>query len=290
MKSLAFIHRNDTRFAVGDFYPVLSVFSYHELGNTTSPFLLLDHLGPGKLKPTARRGGVNDHPHRGFETVTIVFAGEVEHTDSTGGGGVIAAGDVQWMTAGAGIIHRELFSEQFSRAGGFFEIIQLWVNLPAADKMTPARYQSLSSQIIPHVALPDSAGNVRVIAGEFNQVIGPAQTHLPITVLDVQLTAGHRVVFPARSGDTTLIYLRSGRIQFTQGDDLLEEQGMAVMSSREADFEITALQPSKLLILTGQPLNEPIMGRGPFVMNTYEEILQGYEDLKSGHFGSIQSE
>jgi redox-sensitive bicupin YhaK (pirin superfamily) len=288
MKSLAFIHRNDSRFAVGDFYPVLSIFSYHELGNTTSPFLLLDHLGPGTLKPTPRRGGVNDHPHRGFETVTIVFAGEVEHTDSTGGGGIIGTGDVQWMTAGAGIIHRELFSEQFSRAGGYFEMIQLWVNLPAADKMTPAKYQSLTSDMIPQISLPDSAGTVRVIAGEFNSTIGPAQTHLPITVLDVQLVAGHRVTFPARSGDTTLVYLRSGRIQFAEGDEILEEQGMAVMSSREADFELTALKDCQLLILVGEPLNEPISGRGPFVMNTYEEILQGYEDLKSGQFVSTQ--
>lgn len=290
MKSLAFIHRNDSRFAVGDFYPVLSVFSYHELGNTTSPFLLLDHLGPGTLKPSHRRSGVDDHPHRGFETVTIVFAGQLEHTDSTGGGGIISTGDVQWMTAGGGIIHKELFSEQFSRAGGYFEMIQLWVNLPAAHKMTPAKYQSLTSNMIPQITLPDSAGTVRVIAGEFSSITGPAQTHLPINVFDVKLVAGHRVVFPAPSGDTTLVYLRSGRIQFAENDDVLEEQGMAVMSNREANFELTALRDSQLLILTGQPINEPISGRGPFVMNTYEEILQGYEDLKNGHFVSIKND
>lgn len=214
MKSLAFIHRNDTRFAVGDFYPVLSVFSYHELGNTLSPFLLLDHLGPGKIAPSIKRRGVNEHPHRGFETVTFVYAGELEHKDSSGGGGSISAGDVQWMTAGAGVIHRELFSEEFSKSGGAFEMIQLWVNLPAADKMNSPRYQSLKKAEIPVVKLENEAGFVRIIAGRFNHVIGPALTHTPITVLDVELRAGQQAIFPAQSGETTLVYLRSGRVQF----------------------------------------------------------------------------
>lgn len=286
MKSLAFIHRNDTRFAVGDFYPVLSVLSYQEMGNTTSPFLLLDHLGPGKLKPMTKRGGVNDHPHRGFETVTIVFDGELEHKDSTGKGGIIGKGDVQWMTAGAGVIHQELFSEAFAKSGGYFEMVQLWVNLPAKDKMTPARYQSLTSDSIPYMTLDNNAGSVRVIAGQYAGVTGPAQTHSPISILDVQLKAGQQTIFPAPTGHTALIYLRSGRLQFTVNDELLEEQGLAIFSSQEENIEITAMQDSKLLILTGAPFNEPIMGRGPFVMNTYEQILQGYEDLKQGRFVS----
>ena len=141
MKSLAFIHRNDTRFSVGDFYPVLSVFSYHELGNTVSPFLLLDHLGPSVLSPSNKRRGVNEHPHRGFETVTFMFEGELEHRDSTGSGGIIAKGDVQWMTAASGVMHREQFSSAFRERGGAFEMVQLWVNLPAKDKMAEPRYQ-----------------------------------------------------------------------------------------------------------------------------------------------------
>lgn len=288
MKSLAFIHRNDTRFAVGDFYPVLSVLSYQDLGNTTSPFLLLDHLGPGRLRAAAKRGGVNDHPHRGFETVTLVFDGELEHKDSTGNGGLISKGDVQWMTAGAGIIHQELFSEAFSQSGGYFEMVQLWVNLPAKDKMTPARYQSLSSHSIPLITLDNGAGSVRVIAGQYQEATGPAKTHSPVSILDVQLKAGNRAVFPAPAGHTALIYLRSGRVQFAPDDELLEEQGLAVMSTREADIEMTAVQDCKLLILTGAPFNEPVIGRGPFVMNTYEEILQGYADLEQGRFGSVQ--
>ncbi|MEK7740913.1 MAG: pirin family protein, partial [Pseudomonadota bacterium] len=165
MKTLAFIHRNDTRFAIGDFYPVLSVFSHYELGNTVSPFLLLDHLGPGVLKPTNLRKGVSEHPHRGFETVTLIFAGELEHRDSSGGGGIVSAGDVQWMTAASGVEHKEVFSEAFSKTGGYFEMVQLWVNLPAKDKMNPPRYQSLRKANIPVIDLPNSAGTLRVIAG-----------------------------------------------------------------------------------------------------------------------------
>ncbi|GAA0752904.1 pirin family protein [Acinetobacter baumannii] len=284
MKSLAFIHRNDTRFAVGDFYPVLSVFSYHELGNTLSPFLLLDHLGPGKIAPSMKRRGVNDHPHRGFETVTLVYAGELEHKDSSGGGGSISAGDVQWMTAGAGVIHRELFSEEFSKSGGTFEMIQLWVNLPAADKMNSPRYQSLKKAEIPVVKLENEAGFVRIIAGRFNHVIGPALTHTPITLLDIELRAGQQAGFPAQSGETTLVYLRSGRAQFQKDEEVLEEQGLAVMSNQGEHLSITALQSCKLLILTGQPITEPINGHGPFVMNTYDEILQAYDDIKNGRF------
>lgn len=160
LKTLAFLHRNDSRFAVGDFYPVLSIFSHYELGNTVSPFLLLDHLGPGVLKPTQLRKGVSDHPHRGFETVTLMFQGELEHRDSSGGGGIIAEGDVQWMTAASGVMHQEIFSEAFSRQGGAFEMLQLWVNLPAKDKMNPPRYQRLRAAHIPKIMLADDAGYV----------------------------------------------------------------------------------------------------------------------------------
>ncbi len=279
MKTLAFTHRNDTRFAVGDFSPVLSVFSHYELGNTVSPFLLLDHIGPGQLRASSRRKGVNEHPHRGFETVTIVYAGEIEHRDSSGGGGVIHAGDVQWMTAAKGIVHQEFFSKAFTQQGGRFEMIQLWVNLPAADKMKAPAYQSLASQDIPVFELPDAAGTVRVIAGHFQNLSGPAKTHTHMNVLDAQIHAGHEVIFNVDAGHTTLIFLRSGRLAFAE-NELLEEQGMAVMSSREADFKVHALENSQLLVLTGEPIQEPINAHGPFVMNSYEEILQAYEDFK----------
>lgn len=304
MKSLAFMHRNDARGAVGDFSPVLSVFSHYDFGNTISPFLLLDHIGPGQLLPSSRRKGVNEHPHRGFETVTMVYAGEIEHQDSTGGGGVIETGDVQWMTAASGIVHRELFSEAFTQRGGRFEMVQLWVNLPAADKMGPAGYQSLTRATIPAVNLPDGSGTaggpaggsargtVRVIAGQFNGISGPASTHTRMSVLDVELPAGQAATFDTEAGDTALVFLRSGRLQFTADaaqDGVLEEEGLAVMSSREAGFAVTALEDSQFLVLTGEPLNEPVNGHGPFVMNSYEEILQAYDDLKQGRLGQRAS-
>ncbi len=284
MKTLAFIHRNDTRFAIGDFYPVLSVFSHYELGNTVSPFLLLDHLGPGVLKPTNLSKGVSEHPHRGFETVTLIFAGELEHRDSSGGGGIVSAGDVQWMTAASGVEHKEVFSEAFSKTGGYFEMVQLWVNLPAKDKMNPPRYQSLRKANIPVIDLPNSAGTVRMIAGDYQGQHGPAKTHSPLQVLDIEIQAGHKVRLPAGAGETTLIYLRTGKAQFQAEDEIFEEQGLAVMSSLEQDFEITALQQCKLLLLTGKPLQEPINGHGPFVMNNYTEILEAYDDIKRDTF------
>lgn len=286
MKSLAFIHRNDTRFAIGDFYPALSVFSYQELGNTTSPFLLLDHLGPGRLSPKSTKKGVNEHPHRGFETVTFVFAGELQHQDFTGQGGIIAQGDVQWMTAAAGIQHTEHFSPEFRERGGYFEMVQLWVNLPAKDKMSAPHYQSLLNHNIPKILLEHDAGYVRIVAGQFQNIQGVAHTYSPMNVLDVHLNKQQQLTLPANHGDTTLIYLRKGKLQFAAHEDLLEEQALAVMSSFDTDVTVTSLEDCDLLFLSAPPLQEPINGHGFFVMNSYEEILQAYEDLKTGNFGT----
>ncbi|MGL5212476.1 MAG: pirin family protein [Acinetobacter junii] len=285
MKSLAFIHRNDTRFAIGDFYPALSVFSYHELGNTTSPFLLLDHLGPGKLEPKSKKKGVNEHPHRGFETVTFVFAGELQHKDSTGGGGLIKRGDVQWMTAASGIQHIEQFSSEFRESGGPFEMVQLWVNLPAKDKMSTPRYQSLLNEDIPKIILDDQTSYIRVVAGELNQTTGIAKTFTAMNVFDIHLVKDQQITLPAAEGTTTLIYLRKGKVQFSSDEESLEEQAMAVMSSLGTGVQINALENCDLLFLSAQPLNEPINGQGPFVMNSYDEILQAYDDIKTGKFG-----
>ncbi len=296
MKTLAFIHRNDTIFSVGDFHPVKTIFSHHELGNTVSPFLLLDHLGPGILKPTNLSKGVSEHPHRGFETVTMMFKGELEHRDSSGGGGIIAEGDVQWMTAASGVIHKEVFSEAFSKQGGAFEIVQLWVNLPAKDKLNPARYQSLKKENIPVIHLENDAGTVRVIAGEYADQQGIAKTHTPIMVLDIALKAGHTAIFPANRGDSTLIYLCTGKLKFNPetemlDDEVLEDQALAVMSSHGENVQVTALKDSKFLLLSAAPLNEAINAKGFFVMNTYSEILQAYEDLKAGKFiQTVQAE
>lgn len=278
MKSLAFIHRADGRSAVADFSPVTSVLSWYDLGGTTSPFLLLDHIGPGRLLPNSHVRGVHEHPHRGFETVTIVHDGELEHRDSSGGGGLIGPGDVQWMTAARGVVHREWFSEAFRRRGGGFEMIQLWVNLPAKDKLGEPRYQNLSRAAIPVVELED--GLVRVIAGEFQGVRGPALTHTRMNLLDVRLAAGREEVFATEDGDTSLVYLLSGRLAF--GDESMEEGGLAVMGQHGAGFTVKALEDCRLLVLSGARIDEPINGHGPFVMNTYEEVLQAYEDFKAG--------
>lgn len=282
-KQLAFTHQDSTRFAIGDFSPVLSVFSYRELGQTVSPFLLLDHLGPGRLLPGDGRRGVSEHPHRGFETVTLVFAGELAHQDSSGGGGVIQAGDVQWMTAGGGIVHREYFSETFARAGGRFEMIQLWVNLPARDKLVPARYQSLRAADIPVVTLPDNAGSIRVIAGDYAGWTGPAQTHTRIRLLDVTLAAGATVILPAGANETAAIYLRDGSLAL-EPDAVLAETALAVLSHAGQDLQIRALERSRCLLLGGEPIHEPIFGQGPFVMNRFEEVLQAFEDFQKGGF------
>ncbi|NHB58047.1 pirin family protein [Acinetobacter sp. 194] len=292
MKTLAFIHRNDTRFSVGDFSPVLSVFSHYELGNTVSPFLLLDHLGPGRLKPNSILKGVSEHPHRGFETVTIMFQGELEHRDSSGGGGIISAGDVQWMTAASGVIHKEIFSQNFAKQGGAFEMLQLWVNLPAKDKMNPPRYQSLQDANIPKVMLEHDAGYIRVIAGRYKEYMGPAKVHSPLHVYDVFVKQGHTIQLPAKSGDTTMMYMRSGRAKLPQDDhgtsetshEEWDDHGLAVMSNLQEDVEITALRDSHILYLSATPFHEPINGHGPFVMNTYDEILEAFDDIKTGNF------
>lgn len=284
MKTLAFIHRNDTRSAVGDFSPVISVFSHYEFGNTISPFLLLDHLGPGVLKPSFCQKGVSEHPHRGFETVTIMFKGELEHRDSSGGGGIIGAGDVQWMTAASGIMHKEVFSKAFSETGGAFEMLQLWVNLPAKDKMNPPKYQNLSADQIPKIILANDAGYVRVIAGEFAGQQGPAQVHSPMQVYDVYVKQGQKVDLPAQSGETTMLYLRSGRLNIEGSEDECVDHDMVMLSNLGEGVRLTAQRDCAFLYLSAQPLNEPLNGHGPFVMNTYDEILQAFDDIKTENF------
>src|SRR6476659_5957200 len=202
MKKITSVQTNPNRHWVGDGFPVRSLFSYHTHGAQTSPFLLLDHAGPMQFDPAAKPRGVGEHPHRGFETVTIVYAGEVEHRDSTGAGGKIGPGDVQWMTAASGILHEEFHSHEFTKAGGTLEMVQLWVNLPAKDKMAKPGYQTLLDADIPSVDLPDGAGRVRVIAGQFGGKKGPARTFTPIDVWDVRLNSGHKTGLHVAEGRT----------------------------------------------------------------------------------------
>lgn len=272
---------------VGDGFPVHGLFDYNGPGVAErSPFLLLDYAAPTRFDPTAQRRGVGSHPHRGFETVTIVFDGEVEHRDSTGAGGVIRAGDVQWMTAAGGIVHEEFHSADYAARGGPFEMVQLWVNLPARDKMTPAHYQPITDAEIPVAPLPAGAGRVRVIAGRCGEVQGPARTFSPMNVLDVRLGAGQRAKLPQPEGWSTLLVVRHGRLRVNDATALGALE-MATLSTQGSELVLEADEDTALLVLAGAPIDEPVVGYGPFVMNSREQIVQAIDDFNSGRFGAL---
>ncbi len=286
MKKLSFVHTNSERHWVGDGFPVRSIFSYNDLAEKMSPFLLLDYAGPAHFPPTSRRLGVGEHPHRGFETVTIVYQGEVEHRDSSGGGGKIGPGDVQWMTAASGIVHEEFHGSEFAKRGGLFEMIQLWVNLAQKEKQAPPGYQGITNAQIPRVELPQEAGSVRVIAGQYEGASGPAHTFSPMNVWDVRLHSQGRAEFQVPSGHTTALFVLKGQIRLP-GGELVGEAELAVLERDGDHVAIEAIENTTLLFLSGKPLNEPIVGRGPFVMNTEAEIRQAFADYQSGRMGRI---
>lgn len=273
---------------VGDGFPVRTMFSYDQMGKHISPFLLLDYAGPAEFTPTTQRRGVGQHPHRGFETVTIVYKGEVEHRDSTGNGGVIGPGDVQWMTAASGILHEEFHSEAFARRGGTLEMVQLWVNLPAKDKMADAGYQTLVDGDIPVLPLANDAGHLRLIAGEFAGTHGPAHTFTPIDVWDLRLNAGKAVTLDLHAGRNTALVILSGTV-LVNGEEVAR-QGQLALFERDGDrITLESNEDAKVLLLSGEPIDEPIVGHGPFVMNTEQEIHQAFADFQSGKFGQMHA-
>jgi redox-sensitive bicupin YhaK (pirin superfamily) len=286
MKKLAFIKRSSGSHWVGDGFPVQSIFSYNDVAEEMSPFLLLDYAGPADFPPTTRKLGVGQHPHRGFETVTIVYAGGVSHRDSSGGGGTIGPGDVQWMTAASGLIHEEYHSPEFAEKGGAFEMVQLWVDLPAKDKMAAPGYQGITTGQIPEVSLPGEAGTVRIIAGRYGDTNGPARTFTPMNVWDMRLTAGHRVQLDLPAGHTTALFVLRGAIRIDERHTMRAAE-LAVMERDGSRLEFDAADDTTLLLLNGEPLNQPVVGYGPFVMNSREEIAQAIEDFNSGRFGQI---
>jgi redox-sensitive bicupin YhaK (pirin superfamily) len=271
---------------VGDGFPVRSLFSHASHGEHVSPFLLLDYAGPAEFTPTDKPRGVGIHPHRGFETVTIVYKGEVEHRDSTGKGGVIGPGDVQWMTAAGGILHKEFHSEAFTRKGGPLEMVQLWVNLPAKDKNTPPGYQMLLDRDIPSAALPNGAGTLRVIAGTYDGKRGPARTFTPIDVWDVRLSRGGIALFTLPEGHTVAVVVLKGTVQ-VNGDAVASEAQFVLLDRKGGEIAVEAGGDASLLILSGEPIDEPVVMHGPFVMNTADEIRQAIDDFNKGHFGTI---
>jgi redox-sensitive bicupin YhaK (pirin superfamily) len=286
MKKITSVQTNPNRHWVGDGFPVRSLFSYHTHGAQTSPFLLLDYAGPMKFEPAAKPRGVGEHPHRGFETVTIVYAGEVEHRDSTGAGGKIGPGDVQWMTAASGILHEEFHSREFTKNGGTLEMVQLWVNLPAKDKMSRPGYQTLLDKDIPLVDLADGAGRVRVIAGAYDGNQGPARTFTPVDVWDVRLNAGRKAEFDLPEGRTLALIVLHGTVQ-VNGDQVAREGQLVCFERAGSRISVEANNDATLLLLSGEPIDEPIVGYGPFVMNTTQEIDQAITDFNSGRFGRM---
>ncbi|MCF5723696.1 pirin family protein [Pseudomonas syringae] len=288
MKKLIGIYTSPRGHWVGDGFPVRTLFSYDNLGKHISPFLLLDHAGPAEFTPTEQRRGVGQHPHRGFETVTIVYDGEVEHRDSSGGGGKIGPGDVQWMTAASGIIHEEFHSEAFARSGGPLEMVQLWVNLPAKDKMADAGYQTILDGDIPVLPLANDAGHLRLIAGEFAGARGPARTFTPIDLWDLRLNAGKSVTLDLHAGRNSALVILRGTV-LVNGEQIARQGDLALFERDGSQLTLESNDDAKVLLLSGEPIDEPIVGHGPFVMNTEQEIHQAFEDFQSGRFGQMRN-
>jgi quercetin 2,3-dioxygenase len=285
-KEILSVHGNPDQHWVGDGFPVRTLFSYGAEARLVSPFLLFDFAGPAVFTAGTTPRGVAAHPHRGFETVTIVYEGEVSHRDSTGQGGTIGPGDVQWMTAASGILHEEFHSPAFTRSGGSLRMVQLWVNLPAEQKMNQPGYQSILDAQIKSVELPDGAGRARVIAGTFNGTRGPAHTFTPINVWDLRLTAGKPVSLDLAEGHTAILIVLSGAVRI-ESEHLVGEAQMALLSREGRGTTVTAEEDAILLVLTGEPIDEPVVGHGPFVMNSQTEIHQAIADFNDGRFGQM---
>lgn len=251
-----------------------------------SPFLMLDFNPAYDFGPSEKLRGVDVHPHKGFETVTIAYKGSVAHHDSTGNSGVINPGDVQWMTAGAGILHKEYHEQEYARKGGPFEMVQLWVNLPAKDKGTPARYQSLTAVQMGALTLADNAGQVSVIAGNFNGTQGPAETFTPVNLANLKLNKGGQVQTSTPAGfNTTLLVIEGG---VTVNGTAVPAHSFVLFKNEGEEITISAEEDSVVLLLSGEPIDEPIASYGPFVMNTQEEIINAIQEFNAGKYGTLE--
>lgn len=271
---------------VGDGFPVRSLFSYRGDASAVSPFLLLDYAGPAEFGPSPHRRGVDVHPHRGFETVTIVYQGELEHRDSGGNHGTIGPGDVQWMTAASGVVHEEYHSQAFTERGGTLEMVQLWVNLPSTAKMSPPRYQEILDSQIPAIRLDGGAGTARIIAGEFGGVKGPARTVTPVNLWDLRLAGGSSTRLGVPDGHTTILLIQEGSLTLN-GSTEAHGVALVLFGRGGEDIEISCHEDARALLLCGEPIDEPVVGQGPFVMNTQAEIRQAIADFQSGRMGSL---
>ena len=284
-KELAGIYQAGSHHMVGDGLPVRNMIPGAGIDEQLSPFLLLDYMGPEQFPPTDRQLGVGEHPHRGFETVTIMYQGKLAHRDSTGSGGVIGPGDVQWMTAASGIVHEELHEKGFAKHGGTLEGIQLWVNLPRAFKMSNPGYQTLVNDDIPAMDL-GGGGRLRVIAGEFRGVKGPARTFSPIHLYDLRLKAGHQIELLLPEGFNTSVFVLNGRVAIN-GSSAAQEAEIALFRQEGERLILEAKEDATVLVMSGEPIEEPIARYGPFVMNTKEELVQAVQDYQAGRMGHL---
>jgi quercetin 2,3-dioxygenase len=283
-KQLTGVFEKGSTHWVGDGFHVRNLFPSNGLEDEVSPFLMLDYAGPTVFKPGAPRG-VGEHPHRGFETVTLAYQGSIAHRDSGGHAGVIHPGDVQWMTAASGVVHEEKQEQEFARQGGTLEMVQLWVNLPSAFKMSPPRYQSLTKERIPVVEL--EGATLRIVAGEYKGTRGPANTFTPVNLFDVRLQAGGRVELELPDGFNTAVVLLNGDVLVNGEHPLAGEAKIATFDSKGSEVVLEAKQASTLLVLNGEPIREPVASYGPFVMNTQSELRQAVEDYRAGRMGHL---
>jgi len=284
-KKIKFSYKVNDKHWVGDgFYVHGLLRPSDELNKFISPFILMDYASPKEFSKTTQRRGVGEHPHRGFETVTLAYQGEIEHRDSSGGGGVITAGGVQWMTAGSGVVHDEFHSGQFSSTGGIFEMVQLWVNLPKKDKMTKPKYQGLSDGDIPKVKIAQSS-SLRVIAGEFDGVKGPSSTFTPINMYDLTSESGDKINLKLQDGSNTILLIMSGQVELL--GQTYDEQNVVIFEREGEELELVISKNFKGLILNGEPIDEPMVAHGPFVMNTKQEIIEAINDFQAGKMGRL---
>jgi len=272
---------------VGDGFRVFNYFPNAELTQKrVSPFLMMDFNAEYDFGPSDHIRGVDVHPHKGFETVTIAYKGSVAHHDSTGNSGVINPGDVQWMTAGGGILHKEYHEESFSKKGGPFEMVQLWVNLPAKDKLTAPKYQPITAAEMGKVTLPDNGGVVNIIAGDFNGNNGPATTFTPVNMFDIKLNAGGKVSANIPVIHNSVLLVVEGKI--TVNGQQADQHDFVLFKNEGEEVAITADETAVVLLLSGEPINEPIAQYGPFVMNTQQELQVAFQEFQSGKFGVLE--
>jgi quercetin 2,3-dioxygenase len=272
---------------VGDGFRVFNYFPNDDITQQrVSPFLLMDFNAEYDFGPSDHLRGVDVHPHKGFETVTIAYKGSVAHHDSTGNSGVINPGDVQWMTAGAGILHKEYHEKEFSKKGGPFEMIQLWVNLPAKNKLTSPKYQAITADQMGKVTLDDDGGMVNIIAGDFNGHKGPATTFTPVNMFDIRLNEGGKVKTTAPATYNTVLLVVNGEV--TVNGEKASRHDLVLFKNEGDEISISADKESVVLLLSGEPINEPIAQYGPFVMNNHRELQEAFQEFQSGKFGVLE--